>query len=240
MKKHLPTLAILGASLLFTPSLFAQKRVSLKDHPAYLDIDAALDLKTVKPTVNVNLPRFLLNSALSEFNGGQGDPLAKVGINLQELTGDLKLIRVLVFEDSGGQEEAFLKGVASLQATLEADWTPIISIPEDRVHIYARSDETGEEMAGLAFLVADEGEAVIANVVGNISIGKIAKVAALIGSAFVPAEVMEQLATLTGASVPREVSHEHEEHLLERGHVDEHTAEVDEAVDAIDPAEDSH
>ena len=58
---------------------------NLKQEPAYLRTDEVFDLQIAKPEVNVNLPRFLLMNAVSEFDGGEGDPFAAAGINLAEI-----------------------------------------------------------------------------------------------------------------------------------------------------------
>ena len=69
------------------------------------------------------------------------------------------------------------KAVKTLRAELEKKWTPIVSVPEDNVGVYAMGDPAGETTAGLAVLVYDGGDAVIGNVVGHISIGKMIKIA---------------------------------------------------------------
>lgn len=173
--------------------LQAQTNAELKAHPAYLDIDAALDFKTIEPTVDVNLPRFLLNSALSEFDGSETDPFAAFGINLKELTQDVKLIRVVVIEPDEDMQPAVAKGVKRLREVLDAQWTSIVSVPEENVFIYARGDESGENVAGLALVVAEEGETVIGNLVGSVPIGKIASIAAKMGTDKMPKELLQAL-----------------------------------------------
>src|SRR5215470_10258650 len=66
---------------------------SVEKDPAYLPIDKVLDLKTIRPEVNVNLPRFLLKDALSDLNGANG---ASPGLDIADLVKDVKLIRVVV------------------------------------------------------------------------------------------------------------------------------------------------
>src|SRR5512145_3175932 len=95
MKNLLPSLTL---ALLVASPIAAFSQNTLENDPGYLAIDKAIDLKTVKPEVNVNLPRFLLKDAASSLNGGPDDPLAGTGINFAELTKDIKLIRVLVIE----------------------------------------------------------------------------------------------------------------------------------------------
>src|SRR6187431_1023667 len=72
---------------------------NLENDPAYLAIDKAFDFKTIKPEVNINLPKFLLKDALADLDGGKDDPFAGSGINISELIQDIKLIRVIVIEN---------------------------------------------------------------------------------------------------------------------------------------------
>ncbi len=208
--KIMLTSAVLASCLTLTGTVLAQ--ASLKEDPAYLNIDGALDLKVIKPAVNVNVPKFLLNSVLSEFDGGKGDPIASLGINLKELTQEVKLIRVVVFEGVEEHEEAIEKGLAKLKAELEDGWLAIVSVPEDNVFVYAKSDASGEKLAGLALLVADGGDVVIGNLVGNVPIGKIAKVAAKMSGDMVPAELLQEIGGLAAG-----VGHDHA-HAEEGGH----------------------
>src|SRR5882724_6890888 len=66
---------------------------SLESDPAYLPIDKVLDLKTLKPEVNINLPRFLLKDAASELSESAGK-----GADFGDLVKDVKLIRFVVIE----------------------------------------------------------------------------------------------------------------------------------------------
>jgi hypothetical protein len=168
---------ILSLALVTVSPVVSQAQGGLEKDPAYLAIDQAIDLKVIRPQVNVNLPHFLLQDAVSELNGGPDDPLAGTGMNIAELVKEIKLIRVVVIEAKETNRAALEKGVATLRATLESKWTPIATVPEDNVGVYALSDGSGEKMAGLALLIQDKGEAVIANIVGRVSIGKLVKVA---------------------------------------------------------------
>ncbi len=173
---------------------------ALKSDPAYLPIDEVLDLKIAKPEVNVNLPKFLLKNAASEFHGGADDPFAAAGLNFSELVQDIKLIRVMVIEADDKSKSHLNKATAKLRQILENNWMPIVSVPEDNVGIYAKSDKTGEEMAGLALLINDGGDVVIANVVGNVPLGKILKSVAAMGGGNTPdfSAIIQQFAGATG------------------------------------------
>ena len=56
MKKLISSLIL---ALIALCPLVSLGEEDLEKDPAYLPIDKALDLKTIHPTVNVNLPRFL-------------------------------------------------------------------------------------------------------------------------------------------------------------------------------------
>jgi hypothetical protein len=154
---------------------FAQ--TNLETDPAYLAIDKVLDLNAIQPQVNVNLPRFLLKDALSGLSSSPGDPLAGTGIDFADLVKDVKLVRVVVIEATPTNRPALDKAMKALRAQLEAKWTPVVSVPEDNVGIYAMGDPSGESVAGVAVLVYDDGDAVIGNVVGHVSIAKLIKLA---------------------------------------------------------------
>lgn len=190
------TLALVATCLAFSGAVLAQG--DLKDDPAYLDIDSAIDLTEITPEVNVNIPKFLLNTALSEFTGGDDDPLAKLGVNLKELTQDVKLIRVVVIDGKKENAAAIMAGVENLKKQLSKDWISIVAVPKDNVFIYARSDASGEELAGAALLVADGNNLVIGNLVGNVPLGKLAKIAAQLGQDDLE-DVLEQLTKGMGA-----------------------------------------
>ncbi len=173
MKPIIPSIAL---ALLALCPIDAWAQNVLGTDPGYLDIDKSIDLKTARPEVNINLPRFLLKDAASFFNGKPGDPFAEAGINFGDLTKDVKLIRVVAFEVGKKNKDIVEKGVKALRAELEAKWTPIVTMTDEK-GIYVRSDPAGEAMAGLALIAQDDREAVIANVVGKVSIAKLLEIA---------------------------------------------------------------
>ena len=71
----------------------AQDPGPLARNPAYINIDQAFDFSKIKPAVNVHLPKFLLNSMVSEFDGGPDDPFAEMGLDINDLVDDIQLIR---------------------------------------------------------------------------------------------------------------------------------------------------
>lgn len=166
---------------------------SVEKDPAYLPIDKVFDLKTMKPEVNINLPRFLLKDALSGLTGADTNSLAPNGIDIAELIKDVKLIRVVVIQVNKTNRAALDKGVKELRTQLEKGWTTVVSVPEEKEHvgIYAMSDHAGESTTGLAVLVYDSDDAVIANIVGHVPLGKLIKLASQ--SDKVPKDLLKKL-----------------------------------------------
>src|SRR3954464_1139115 len=83
---------------------------NLENDPAYLAIDKAFDFKTIKPEVNINLPKFLLKDALADLDGSKNDPFAAAGVKISDLIQDVKLVRVVVIEGKKTKGEAIAKG----------------------------------------------------------------------------------------------------------------------------------
>src|SRR5262249_36809249 len=91
--------------------LTALGQPSWQSDPAYLPIDKVLDLQTVRPQVNVNLPRFLLKDVAPELNGALGSRSGDKGIDFADLIKDVKLIRVVVVEANKTNRPALDKAV---------------------------------------------------------------------------------------------------------------------------------
>ena len=192
MKKSIASFMLV---LLAAAPLGAFGETSVEKDPAYLPIDEVLDLKTIRPEVNLNLPRFLLKDALAELNSSTNGSSME-GMDIAEAVKDVKLIRVVVIEANQTNRPAVEKAFKTLQSQLEKKWTTIVSVPEEKEHVgvYAMSDAAGESTTGLAVLVYDESDAVIANIVGHISIGKLIKIASQSGK--VPKDLLKKLQSL--------------------------------------------
>lgn len=166
----------------------AQATTNLEDNPAYIDISKAIDIEKTQPAVNVNLPKFLINEALlaldelseidSVEDGEKPGSIIELVSQVKDTVKEIQMIQVLVFEGlDTEQSEALSSGIATLKKQLDDSWTTIVSIPEEGVNIYAISNESGEQMAGFSVLVREGNEAVVANIVGRLPIGKILKLA---------------------------------------------------------------
>jgi len=189
MKKLIVSLTI--AALAACPLAgFAQ--TDLQHDPACLPIDKVLDLKAIPPQVDVNLPRFLLKDALSSLSSTNPE---NAGADLADLVKDVKAIRVLVFENTQSNRAAMDKSVAMLQSELNTKWTALVKVADEgsKVGIYVIGDPSGDSVAGVAVLVHDGNDTVIANVVGHVSLGKLVKFASQ--SNKLPKDLMKQLAS---------------------------------------------
>lgn len=187
------TLSIITLSLGLA-TLVAQAQKGLENDPAFLNIDKYIDIQKIVPEVNVNLPKFLLNNMALEFNGGPEDPFAQAGINVSEIIGGIKLIRVMVISDQKPEAAAYLKEASKgIEAELKSKWTVLVNVPDENIGIYATSDEKGEKMAGLALFMNTPGETIIGNIVGEIPLAKIMKMAANLKGGKGMAKIMEVL-----------------------------------------------
>lgn len=187
--KNFLTVLTLAITAAFPTVGFAEN--SYESDPSYLAIDKVLDLKTIRPEVNVNLPRFLLKDAASEL----GDSMKDNKADFAELIKDIKLIRFVVIEANHTNRPALDKAMKKLQEQLEEKWTSIVTVPEDHVGIYAMGDKSGESVAGIALLVYDHNDAVIGNIVGRVSLGKVMKLASQMHG--LPKDLIKKLQGMT-------------------------------------------
>lgn len=203
---------VMSVLLLGSASIQAKETGPIKEHPAFLPLDKYIDLKTIEPTVNVNLPKFLLNNMLSELSEGGEDPFGEVGIQIKDLVKDIRLIRVMVFElgnnkDSSTAKGKLKKGIDQLQSEMNDNWLPIAKVPEANVGIFAMGDESDERMIGLAMTVVQDDVVVIGNIVGEISIGKIVKLGTTVYGATEGGQSgpppMEELLKMLGVMPPQ-------------------------------------
>ncbi len=188
------TIAFIAACPLAT---FGQSDIE-KD-PAYLPIDKVLDLKANPPQVNVNLPHFLLKDALSGLinSNAPNNQLSE----LVDMLKDVKLIRVVVFEGGQSNKGNIEKSMKELRAEVDSKWTSIVRVQDgkDNVGVYIIGDASGENVGGVAVLVrdGDDGDTVIVNVVGKVSIGRLIKLATQTKK--LPPNLMQMLSGMNGA-----------------------------------------
>jgi len=174
-----PTIWVLALMLIAACPLATFGQSDIEKDPAYLPIDKVLDLKANPPQVNVNLPHFLLKDALSGLvsSNASNNQMSE----LVDMLKDVKLIRVVVFEGNQSNKGQVEKAMKELRADVDSKWTSIVRVQDgkDNVGVYVIGDASGENVGGVAVLVhdGDEGDTVIVNVVGKVSIGRLIKLA---------------------------------------------------------------
>ena len=94
-------------------------------------------------------------------------PLVKLHFEFRE-TGPLVCPQLPV---ASQRDLALSKGIEPIE--LDA-LSARLAVPKDNVFIYARSEASGEKLAGAALLVADGNNLVIGNLVGHVPLGKLA------------------------------------------------------------------
>ncbi|MEJ2108730.1 MAG: DUF4252 domain-containing protein [Acidobacteriota bacterium] len=179
----LNTAVVLALLVAFVSMGMAQDMETLEQNPAYLDLDKAFDFSEVTPTVNIHLPKFLLDNMLSQMDGGPNDPFAEAGVNIADLTKDIQLMRMVVFDAKDPETmKAARSGLEKLKKSMGSKWLPIVNVPEGNVTIFAMGDESGSRLGGLALMVSDANAVVIGNIVGEVQIGKIVAAASKIAA----------------------------------------------------------
>ena len=146
----------------------------MKKDPAYLPIDKAIDLKANPPEVNVNIPRFLLNDALTGLD--ETNFLKEAGIDLQDLFKDVKLIRV--GDHRGQQKQPPGLRVGSQNASEGTRRQVDAHCANGRRCERLRAGETRKANPPPdCALLMNDGDIIIANVVGHVPLAKILNIA---------------------------------------------------------------
>ncbi len=195
----LPMIWALALLLIAACPLATFGQSDIEKDPAYLPIDKVLDFKANPPQVNVNLPHFLLKDALSGLISSNASNNQMT--ELVDMLKDVKLIRVVVFEGNQSNKSQVEKAMKELRADVDSKWTSIVRVQDgkDNVGVYIIGDASGENVGGVAVLVhdGDEGDTVIVNVVGKVSIGRLIKLATQTKK--LPPNILQMLSGMNGA-----------------------------------------
>lgn len=164
-------------SLLAAASVAAALSVSafaaVESEPGYVDVGQLVP-SAKGEFVEVNLSPAMLKFAARM--AAREEPAAA------ELLGNLKRVRVNVVSLDDSNRAAAVEQVASIRRKLEsAGWSQMVTVREkgerSYVDVYVKQ-RNEDSIDGLVVTVIDEkGEAVVVNIVGNISADQIAKVA---------------------------------------------------------------
>ena len=168
MKSLRSLVAAAGFAAALSVSAFAAD-----SEPGYVDLGKLMPAAK-GDYVEVNLSAAMLKFAAKLASRQEPEAAA--------LIGNLKRVRVNVVGLDDSNREDAIKHIESLRRKLEADgWTQMVTVREKNdgsnvdVHVKQRGDDVIDGL--VVTVIDDKGEAVLVNIVGNISAHQIAKVA---------------------------------------------------------------
>src|SRR6478735_1629173 len=168
MKSLRSLVAAAGFAAALSVSAFAAD-----SEPGYVDLGKLMPAAK-GDYVEVNLSAAMLKFAAKLASRQEPEAAA--------LIGNLKRVRVNVVGLDDSNREDAIKHIESLRRKLEADgWTQMVTVREKNdgsnvdVHVKQRGDDVIDGL--VVTVIDDKGEAVLVNIVGNISADQIAKVA---------------------------------------------------------------
>ena len=143
----------------------------IQDHPGYVDFSTLRAITSAEPSVEISLKAPLLNMVTNLIR------------NEDEEAADFisKLMRgtVNVFESENIDVDEISASMSNIADDLDNQgWERVVRIREDSDHvdIYFRLSEDSEVIHGIALMVAEPGETVLVNIVGDISADDISAV----------------------------------------------------------------
>ncbi|MDD9889439.1 MAG: DUF4252 domain-containing protein [Gammaproteobacteria bacterium] len=152
----------------FMPLANGQDSDSL-DHPGYVDFSVLTAIANIEPTVEVSLKAPLLNMVTNLIRSEDEEAADFIS----------KLLRVTVnvFESSAIDVGEISSSMNEIAENLDDQgWDRVVRVREDPEHvdIYFRLSEDASVIYGIAIMVAEPGDTVLVNIVGDISTDDIA------------------------------------------------------------------
>ena len=136
----------------------------IQDHPGYVDFSALTAIAGTEPTIEISLKAPLLNMITNLIRNEDEEAAAFIS----------KLLRVTVhvFESSAIDVDEIADSMNTIAQDLDAQgWERVVRVREDSDHvdIYFRISEDADIIHGIAIMVAEPGDTVLVNIVGDIS-----------------------------------------------------------------------
>ncbi len=143
----------------------------IQNHPGFVDFSTLTAITSTEPSVEISLKAPLLNMVTNLIR------------NEDEEAADFisKLLRVTVnvFESENIDVDEISASMSDIANDLDAQgWERVVRVREDSDHvdIYFRLSADSEIIHGIAIMVAEPGETVLVNIVGDISADDISAV----------------------------------------------------------------
>ena len=136
----------------------------IEDHPGYVDFSGLRVIAGTEPKVEISLKAPLLNM-ITNLIRAEDDMAADFISKLMRVT-------VNVFESDSINVAEVADSMEDISADLdEQGWERVVRVREEESHvdIYMRLSESGEFIHGIAIMVAEPGDTVMVNIVGEIS-----------------------------------------------------------------------
>lgn len=140
----------------------------IRDHPGYVDFTSLTAIANTEPTVEVSLKAPLLNLITNLIRNTDDDAA--------EFISKLRRVTVNVFKTDTIDVDEIAESMTVIAAELDADgWERVIRVRdgEDHVDVYFRLSEDAEIIYGITIMVAEPGDTVLVNIVGEISVDDI-------------------------------------------------------------------
>ncbi|MCH7817453.1 MAG: DUF4252 domain-containing protein [Proteobacteria bacterium] len=149
--------------LSFIPLVMAADS-DIQNHPGYVDFSRLTAIANTEPTVEISLKKPLLNMITNLIRNNDDEAADFIS----------KLLRVTVnvFETSAIDVDEISDSMAEIADDLDQQgWDRVVRIREDDSHvdIYFRLSDDSKIIHGIAIMVAEPGDTVLVNIVGDIT-----------------------------------------------------------------------
>jgi Domain of unknown function (DUF4252) len=136
----------------------------LESHPGYVDFSALTQVAATEPNVEISLKAPLLNMITNLIRSEDEEAADFIS----------KLLRVTVnvYESDDIDVDEIASSMSVMAEGLDsAGWDRVVRVREDENHvdIYFRVADDSDVIYGIAIMVAEPGETVLVNIVGDIS-----------------------------------------------------------------------
>ena len=136
----------------------------LESHLGYVDFSTLTAIAAIEPTVEISLKAPLLNM-ITNLIRNEDEEAA-------EFISKLMRVTVNVFESDDIDVDQVAASMSTMAEDLDsAGWDRVVRVREDESHvdIYFRLAPDADAIYGIAIMVAEPGETVLVNIVGDIS-----------------------------------------------------------------------
>ncbi|MAC68641.1 MAG: hypothetical protein CMP84_00240 [Gammaproteobacteria bacterium] len=151
------------ATAVALPLVFAADN-SLDDHPGFVDFSSLTAVVNVEPTVEISLKAPLLRMVTNLIRA-KDDQAAGLFSELMQVT-------VNVYESNAIDVDEIANSMSAIAENLDGQgWDRVVRVrkADDHSDIYMRMSDDAEIIYGITIMVAEPGDTVMVNIVGEIS-----------------------------------------------------------------------